>query len=165
LCLEKWSHGGGEAGAALGGGARQGGGRQKGRRWPRCFRLKEEEGSGGQVGHLGRASYQVKWARVVGWWARRLGLVAGQGRMGGLWPGRLIWAERRWHIFCGVRILEGKAVFLEIHFHSRDTCSIRGAGVLGWQASWATHCDCATWAMNESGEVGQPGRKGRRGPG
>jgi hypothetical protein len=26
LCLEKWSHGGGEAGAALGGGARRGGG-------------------------------------------------------------------------------------------------------------------------------------------
>jgi hypothetical protein len=27
-----------------------------------------------------------------------------------------------------------KAVFPELRFHSRDTCSIGGAGVLGWQA-------------------------------
>jgi hypothetical protein len=24
-------------------------------------------------------------------------------------------------------------------------------GVLGWQASWAAHCDCATWTANERG--------------
>jgi hypothetical protein len=73
LCLEKWSHGGGEAGAALGGGARWGSGSQKGRRRPRYFRSKEEEGSGGQVGRLGRAGYEATWAGLVGWWARQLG--------------------------------------------------------------------------------------------
>jgi hypothetical protein len=71
--LGKWSHGGSEAGAALGGCATPGGGSQKGRRRPRFFRPKEEEGSGGQVGRLGRASYKARWAGVVGWWARRLG--------------------------------------------------------------------------------------------
>jgi hypothetical protein len=30
-----------------------------------------------------------------------------------------------------------KAVFPELRFHSRDTCSIGGASILGWQASWA----------------------------
>jgi hypothetical protein len=73
LCLGKWSHGRREAGAALGGSARRGGGSQKGRRRPRCFRPKEEEGSGGQVGHLGRPGYKARWAGVVGWWARQLG--------------------------------------------------------------------------------------------
>jgi hypothetical protein len=74
LCLERWSHGGGEADAALGGGARRGGGSPKGRRQPHCFSPKEEEGSGGQVGRLGRAGYEARWAGVVGWWARWLGL-------------------------------------------------------------------------------------------
>jgi hypothetical protein len=46
-------------------------------RRPRCFRLKEEEGSGGQVGRLGRAGYE---ASGPGWWARRLGL-AGRPRL------------------------------------------------------------------------------------
>jgi hypothetical protein len=35
---------------------------------------------------------------------------------GGLRPGRLIWAERRWQIFCGVRIHEGEAVFWKYTF-------------------------------------------------
>jgi hypothetical protein len=30
-----------------------------------------------------------------------------------------------------------KAVFSKLRFHSRDTCSIGGAGVLGWQTSLA----------------------------
>jgi hypothetical protein len=70
LCLRKWFHGGGEAGAALGGGARRGGGSQKGRR-PHCFHPKEEEGSGGQVGRLGQAGCEARWARVVSVWAGR----------------------------------------------------------------------------------------------
>jgi hypothetical protein len=41
----------------------------------------------------------------------QLGLVAGQGWVGGLWPGQLIWVERRWQIFYRGRIREGKAVF------------------------------------------------------
>jgi hypothetical protein len=45
------------------------------------------------------------------------GLVVGQGRLGGrLRPGRLIWVERRWQIFCRVRICEGKAVFRKYAF-------------------------------------------------
>jgi hypothetical protein len=83
LCLEKWSHGGGEAGAALGGGARRGSGSLKGWRRPRCFSPKEEEGSGGQVGRLGRAGYE---ASGPGWWDGGLGGLgrpASQGRKSG----------------------------------------------------------------------------------
>jgi hypothetical protein len=47
------------------------------------------------------------------------GLVACQGQVGGLGPGRLIWAERRWQIFYGVRIHEGKAVFQKYAFVAR----------------------------------------------
>jgi hypothetical protein len=47
----------------------------------------------------------------------QLGLVVGQGRVGGgLWPGRLIWAKQRWQILCGVCIREGKAVFQKYAF-------------------------------------------------
>jgi hypothetical protein len=35
----------------------------------------KEEGLVGQVGRLGRAGYEARWAGVVGWWARRLGPV------------------------------------------------------------------------------------------
>jgi hypothetical protein len=56
-----------------------------------------------------------------------------------------------------------KAVSWKYAFRSSDTCSIGGASVLGWQASWAVHCGCAAWAANESGEVGQPSRRGRGG--
>ncbi len=49
------------------------------------------------------------------WVEQAGGLAAWAGRRprpgGGLWPGQLIWAERRWQIFYGVRIREGKAVF------------------------------------------------------
>jgi hypothetical protein len=54
--------------------------------------------------------------------------------------------------------------FLEIRFHSRDTCSIGGACVLGWQASWAAHLAMqlgprtrvGRWASRvEKGEEGQ----------
>jgi hypothetical protein len=89
LCLGKWFHGGGEAGAVLGGGARGGGGSQKGWWQPRCFRPKEEEGSGGQVGRVG---YEARWAGVVGWWARQLG-PAGRPRPKE-WAGRLGWKRK-----------------------------------------------------------------------
>jgi hypothetical protein len=92
LSLGKWSHDGGEAGVALGGGARRGGGSQKGRWRPHCFRPKEEEGSSGQVGRLGRASYEARWAGVVGWWARRLG-PAGRPKPKE-WAGRLGWKRK-----------------------------------------------------------------------
>jgi hypothetical protein len=58
----------GEAGAALGGGARQGGGSQKARRRPRCFCPKEEEGSGGPVGHLGWWACSLGWSQVKAGW-------------------------------------------------------------------------------------------------
>jgi hypothetical protein len=50
------------------------------------------------------------------WVEQASGLPAWAGRRprpgaGGGGEGRLLWAERRWQIFCGVRIREGKAVF------------------------------------------------------
>jgi hypothetical protein len=82
LCLEKWSHGGGEAGAALGGSARRGGGGAL---------LRPEVGDE-VVGRLGRAGYEARWAGVVGWWARRLG-PAGRPRPKE-WSGRLGWERK-----------------------------------------------------------------------
>jgi hypothetical protein len=58
-----------------------------------------------------------------------------------------------------------KAVSQNYTFIAGTRVPSRARGVLGWQASWAAHYGRAAWAMNESGEVGQPGRKGRGGPG
>jgi hypothetical protein len=58
-----------------------------------------------------------------------------------------------------------KAVSRNYAFIAGTRVPSGACGVLGWQASWATHCGCAAWAVNKSGEVGQPGRKGRGGPG
>jgi hypothetical protein len=74
------------------------------------------------------------------------------------------WKNGRWQ-WQSLQEEDEEGGFLEIRFRSRDTCSIGGVGVLGWQGSWAVHCDYATGAMNESGEVGRPSRKGRGGPG
>jgi hypothetical protein len=63
--LSDRSHGGGEVDAVLGGGARRGGGGRKGRPWPRCFRTKDEEAPGHQVGRLGQAQCEAMWAGVV----------------------------------------------------------------------------------------------------
>jgi hypothetical protein len=86
LCLEKWSHGRGKAGAALGGGARRGGGGGGG-----GALLRPEVGDE-VVGRLGRAGYEARWAGVVGWWARRLG-PAGRPRPKE-WAGRLGWKRK-----------------------------------------------------------------------
>jgi hypothetical protein len=71
-------------------------------------RPEEDEGGRAQVVRERRGG-----AGLVG---LQLGLVAGQGWVGGLWPGQLIWAERRWQIFCGVRICEVKAVLRKYAF-------------------------------------------------
>jgi hypothetical protein len=83
-CLRKRSHGGGKAGAALGGGTRRGCDSRKGRRWPRCFHPKEEEAPGGQVGRLGQAGCEARWAGVVSVWASRQAKAQGGG---GQWAG------------------------------------------------------------------------------
>jgi hypothetical protein len=104
LCLEEWSHGGGEAGAATQGGAvvaqRGGSGlvafvrrRKKTRvaRWAAwAKRAMKPVGRGGGLGGLGRPADQG-----------RVGVVAGLADMG-----RAEVAD-----FLGVRIREGKAVF------------------------------------------------------
>jgi hypothetical protein len=123
------------------GGARQGSGSSKGRR-PRCFSPKEEEDSCGQVGRLGRASYE---ASGPGWWARWLG-PAGWG----LWPGRLIWAERRWQIFSEYAFVKGRRF-------SRNTVSRMGGGnrvgrhrrAVGWAK---TACGAGRGAEAQWGE-------------
>jgi hypothetical protein len=84
LCLRKRSHGGGEAGAVLGGSARQGGGSRKGRWRPHCFCLKEEEAPGGYVGRLGQAACEARWAWVVSVWAGQQAKAQGGG---GQWVG------------------------------------------------------------------------------
>jgi hypothetical protein len=58
-----------------------------------------------------------------------------------------------------------KAVSRKYTFVAWTRVPSEARGVLGWQASWAAHCSCAALAVNESEEVGQPGRKGRGGPG
>jgi hypothetical protein len=72
-------------------------------------------------------------------------------------------ASEKWAVAAAAKEEDGEGSFPQIRFHSRDTCSIEGAGLLGWLASWVTHCSCAAWATNESGEVGQPGKKGEEG--
>jgi hypothetical protein len=51
------------------------------------------------------------WVEQAGGLAAWAGRRPRPGGGGVLWPGRLIWVERKWQIFCGVRIREGKAVF------------------------------------------------------
>jgi hypothetical protein len=94
----------------------------------------------------------------------QLGLVAGQGRVGGLWPGRLIWAERRWQIFCGVRIREGKAVFRKYTFiagtrvpsGARTYWAGRPAGPRTVTVQLGSRMRVGRWASRvEKGEEGQ----------
>jgi hypothetical protein len=65
-------------------GARRGSGSRKGRQRPCCFRPKEEEDPGGQVGRLGQVGCEARWAGVVSVWA---GLQAKAQRGGGQWAG------------------------------------------------------------------------------
>jgi hypothetical protein len=94
----------------------------------------------------------------------QLGLVAGQGRVGGLWPGRLIWIERRWQIFCRVRIREGKAVFRKYAFivgthvpsGARPYWAGRPAGLRTVAVQLGPRMGVGRWASRvEKGEEGQ----------
>jgi hypothetical protein len=116
---------------------------------------------GGPLGPSGLRSQVGRGGGMVG---LQLGLVAGQGRVGGLWPGRLIWAERRWQIFCGERIREGKAVFWKYAFVAGTRvpsgawayCAGRPAGLRTMTVPLGPRMGVGRWASRvEKGEEGQ----------